>query len=1001
MSIREPEEVPGTGIEMYSAAKWSRTTIADGKWLQNNTLNPLYENELILASGIHDTSASIVSKVTDVSGKLHNEIMFVSGAHELLREETETASGTLQGEIDTINAGSDVIDVVNDLQTLSAYHSWTTQNDVIKVLNDSAHEDEQTYYRWTGDDTMDPSSAANLWEFVGGVSPYYSKSEINEYSAATLQYMNDQLEAASAYVLTASGNLDQKIDNKYTDLYGRISSSSAALDQKIDNKYTDLYETVQSVSGTLDQKINNTSSSLSNAISGTSAILDQKIDDKYSDMYETVQSVSGTLDSRTMHLFTCSSNASEKTKVLTLVSGGSEDFSEYPGAIIYVNFENTNTADNPELKTPNNSAKAIYIDSIGNRPGKTEATSWKAGKYIGFIYHTNGYRMLSAGSTYIAGDKSIAISSNNGISVNLKTSNSYLAVDTDSTNGGLYVDKANLTGEIVANNSGFVTGDQVNTAIASKVSPTDYATSSKYGLVKLGSDVNQTVSPENVSSASNRTYAIQTNASGQMMVNVPWIDPPIVGNGTLQLNQQNVTLNTFSANQNTAMTVNFDGYEVVNGDCISVSANYSSTTHTKSFKPNLLYSDGLTKDSNGKLRVNSGNGIVVQATGVSVSGGNGITVNSSGVSVKGSDGITVNSNGVSVNYGSGLAINSQTHSLYVSDPLPPHSSTQSGKYLQVTSTGATKWDDLSVGTAAYKNVPASGDASNTEVVMGNDSRLAYDADVEYIAYDGGATMSYLVQLYNQHKKLILVAGGIIASGKYEYHVPLSFITYDSNNQIDGFYFEREANTIGGANNVGALEQWRCTYNDGWGYSLRNVAYATNSTNANNASEATTGSNLAAAILPDADVCYVNFVMPPTTDPSIATKFNTAVAAYNAGKKIYCLFGGQYTAGSSTFTYEKRIPLAYVSRDSGNNIVGFTFNEITDSVTTGGSPNGLMQMIYMDATNWVYNYSFPHAEQANIAGVAYNIQDALNGQQYTVAVVNTLPISSAANTIYFV
>ena len=297
MSIKEPEEVPGTGIEMYSAAKWSRTTIADGKWLQNNTLNPLYENELILASGIHDTSASIVSKVTDVSGRLHNEIMFVSGAHDLLREETEAASGTLQGEIDTINAGSDVIDVVNDLQTLSAYHSWTTQNDVIKVLNDSAHYDEQTYYRWTGEDTMDPSSAANLWEFVGGVSPYYSKSEINEYSAATLQYMNGQLEAASAYVLTASGNLDQKIDNKYTDLYGRISSSSAALDQKIDNKYTDIYETVQSVSGTLDQKINNTSSSLSNAISGSSAILDQKIDDKYSDVYETVQSVSGTLSS--------------------------------------------------------------------------------------------------------------------------------------------------------------------------------------------------------------------------------------------------------------------------------------------------------------------------------------------------------------------------------------------------------------------------------------------------------------------------------------------------------------------------------------------------------------------------------------------------------------------------------------------------------------------------------------------------------------------------------
>ena len=48
------------------------------------------------------------------------------------------------------------------------------------------------------------------------------------------------------------------------------------------------------------------------------------------------------------------------------------------------------------------------------------------------------------------------------------------------------------------------------------------ATSSSLGLVKLGSDTVQSTSANSVTSTSSRTYAIQKNSSGQLVVNVPW-----------------------------------------------------------------------------------------------------------------------------------------------------------------------------------------------------------------------------------------------------------------------------------------------------------------------------------------------------------------------------------------------------------------------------------------------------------------------------------------------
>lgn len=48
------------------------------------------------------------------------------------------------------------------------------------------------------------------------------------------------------------------------------------------------------------------------------------------------------------------------------------------------------------------------------------------------------------------------------------------------------------------------------------------ANSSAEGVVKLGSDTVQTVAANSVSATSGKTYAVQKNSSGQLVVNVPW-----------------------------------------------------------------------------------------------------------------------------------------------------------------------------------------------------------------------------------------------------------------------------------------------------------------------------------------------------------------------------------------------------------------------------------------------------------------------------------------------
>lgn len=86
--------------------------------------------------------------------------------------EREEADTEIWNEIETIEAASDVVDVVGTYAELEAYDTSKLQdNDLIKVLADETRDDAITYYRW--------STSTESFTYVGSEGPYYTASEVD------------------------------------------------------------------------------------------------------------------------------------------------------------------------------------------------------------------------------------------------------------------------------------------------------------------------------------------------------------------------------------------------------------------------------------------------------------------------------------------------------------------------------------------------------------------------------------------------------------------------------------------------------------------------------------------------------------------------------------------------------------------------------------------------------------------------------------------------------
>lgn len=145
--------------------------------------------------------SSVNGKIT-VSSVTSTELGYVAGATSSLQTQIsqekvsrQNADNNLQSQIDAISAASDVTDIVGTYSELQAYDTQhLNDNDIIKVLSDSTHDNASTYYRW--------STHTQTFTYIGAEGPYYTKAEadsefLSQANAATT-YLT-QANAANTY----------------------------------------------------------------------------------------------------------------------------------------------------------------------------------------------------------------------------------------------------------------------------------------------------------------------------------------------------------------------------------------------------------------------------------------------------------------------------------------------------------------------------------------------------------------------------------------------------------------------------------------------------------------------------------------------------------------------------------------------------------------------------------------------------------------------------------
>ena len=172
--------------EGYSAGKfsdvdgnimpWSRSTVADGKWLNKEMILPFSGRDQYLLDSLNQT----YDECSAFSGHLNEEIRIINARADVIdvvgsHDAFTARSAELVSGVDI--SDRDVIKILNDVGTDIPVWVYNTESNVY-VESTVSPSNQQTYYRWLSAVNDGPSG----WEYVGDLEPYYKDIDLTENS---------------------------------------------------------------------------------------------------------------------------------------------------------------------------------------------------------------------------------------------------------------------------------------------------------------------------------------------------------------------------------------------------------------------------------------------------------------------------------------------------------------------------------------------------------------------------------------------------------------------------------------------------------------------------------------------------------------------------------------------------------------------------------------------------------------------------------------------------
>lgn len=131
--------------------------------ITNKTLSSVSST---LNTAINYTAEQLSDDIDDLSGLLTDEITNRISADNTLQNNITT----LQGQIETIEATQNVIDLVGTYTDLQNYDTTNVKiHDKIQVITDETSGNQSTIYSWEN----------NAWSGIGMFGPYYTKSQVD------------------------------------------------------------------------------------------------------------------------------------------------------------------------------------------------------------------------------------------------------------------------------------------------------------------------------------------------------------------------------------------------------------------------------------------------------------------------------------------------------------------------------------------------------------------------------------------------------------------------------------------------------------------------------------------------------------------------------------------------------------------------------------------------------------------------------------------------------